>query len=582
MSRDPLPCDEHLRVPRVRAVHLIVVVALSGGLLAADFTISAMQTQTLRNSPTAQSLNVDAIVSALIPGWTRLLRAFTIPGFAAALVGSAVLLRQKRRRASSALQPGHWLVLSLALGGALAAIARPFELLDLVLFYSQRWPSKVLVAVALLNVVAVGAIRGVAAVRLRDGWQWRLLLALCAASALQGLFLLAVACYPSSRVWSWMPVLAWLLPCWWAFLLLTGAAVAIIDWPHWGDRDWAHWLGVSLWTLYGTATLLLVLAAPWALGISRAPAKHATGSGEATEALRAKGPAYRRIDWKADDFFADPGAISLCEAIEAKDLAAIARLANSGVNVNARGRGNMTPLLWAFPVGEDVFAKLLDLGADPNVRLTERVWPLLFEKDASVMSASASPLVLEPGPTHESYFGRVPMENYLRLVLEHGGNPNAEDAIGRTPLFYAHTPESIAELLRFGADIEHRDRTGFTALYSEIAGRSSGGALALLKAGADYRIAEHKGWDVVLRLERDKMEVEKKRRGAWDEWAERSAAPVRGWLANEGVNWQAARAALESREAMNGLKNLPADYKNRPWLPQRPTLKKPDAEAKKP
>ena len=59
---------------------------------------------------------------------------------------------------------------------------------------------------------------------------------------------------------------------------------------------------------------------------------------------------HQRLKWKAEDFFTDPGVISLCKAIEAKNLKEIDRLVKSGnVNVNAKGRGNMTPLLWRFP-----------------------------------------------------------------------------------------------------------------------------------------------------------------------------------------------------------------------------------------
>ena len=88
---------------------------------------------------------------------------------------------------------------------------------------------------------------------------------------------------------------------------------------------------------------------------------------------RLYGPPHQRLKWKAADFFTDPGVISLCKAIEAKDITEIDRLVKSGVNVNAKGRGNMTPLLWAFPMGEEVFGKMLDLGADPNVQLTEKI-----------------------------------------------------------------------------------------------------------------------------------------------------------------------------------------------------------------
>jgi hypothetical protein len=62
----------------------------------------------------------------------------------------------------------------------------------------------------------------------------------------------------------------------------------------------------------------------------------------------------------------------------------------------------------------------------------------------------------------------------------------------------------------------------------------------------------------------------------------RALQPLFDWLTKEGVNWEAAKKALNTPEIRNKLKNLPADYKHRPWLPQRPTLKKPTAKADKP
>ena len=100
---------------------------------------------------------------------------------------------------------------------------------------------------------------------------------------------------------------------------------------------------------------------------------------------RVTGPPHQRLKWKAEDFFKDAGVVSLCKAIEAKDLREIDRLVKSGVNVNAKGRGNMTPLLWAFPMGEEVFKRILDLGADPNVVFSEN---FLLLKNKSVVFAS--------------------------------------------------------------------------------------------------------------------------------------------------------------------------------------------------
>lgn len=130
---------------------------------------------------------------------------------------------------------------------------------------------------------------------------------------------------------------------------------------------------------------------------------------------------HQRLKWKAEDFFTDAGVISLCKAIERKDTAEIDRLVKSGVNVNAKGRANMTPLLWAFPTGEEVFKKMLEMGADPNVKLTE---DYLLLNNKSVVFAAVE---LTDGLMHHQYFYDVPMDNYLKLVLDHGGDPNAED-----------------------------------------------------------------------------------------------------------------------------------------------------------
>ena len=293
------------------------------------------------------------------------------------------------------------------------------------------------------------------------------------------------------------------------------------------------------------------------------------------------GHPHHRLKWKAEDFFSDPGVISLCKAIEAKNLGEIDRLVKSGVNVNATGRGNMTPLLWAFPMGEIVFKKMLELGADPNVKLTENC---LLLKGKSVTFASVK---LVDGLMYSQYFYDVPMDNYLKLVLEHGGNPNGEDLDGETPLFCVketarRVPEKIRLLLDAGADINHRNSQGETPLVSAVVWRKDY-LLCLLKAGADYRIADNGGGDLILDLEHLKMpQGPGGQAQSFLDWEVAQAKPVFDWLTKEGVNWEAARAALKSPETRRNLPNLPADYKHRPWLPQRPTLKKPNAKPGKP
>jgi uncharacterized protein len=293
---------------------------------------------------------------------------------------------------------------------------------------------------------------------------------------------------------------------------------------------------------------------------------------------------HQKLKWKAEDFFTDKSVVALCKAIEKKDLAEIDRLVNSGVNINAKGRENMTPLLWALPMGEEVFKKMLELGADPNVKLTK---DYLLLSNKSVVFAAVE---LTDGLLHRQYFYDVPMDNYLQLVLEHGGNPNAEDLDKKTPLFWIQNRSLKVEekmvrlLVAAGADINHRDCQGKTPLI-DAAGRA-GYFLCLLKAGADYRIVDNNGSDAVLWLDSTRRSLEKQMQERPNDESTKSQLaafqPVVDWLAKDGVNWEAARAALNSPKTLKDLDNSPINYKHRPWLPQRPTLKKPEAKAKKP
>ena len=216
---------------------------------------------------------------------------------------------------------------------------------------------------------------------------------------------------------------------------------------------------------------------------------------------------HQRLKWRAEDFFTDKGVVALCKAIEKKDITEIDRLVKSGVNVNTKCRGNMTPLLWAFSMGENVFKKMLELGADPNVKLTERVLPVAFEPGDSVTIACATHDIID-GLLHDGYLRGVPMDSYLELVLQHGGNPNIVDAKEETPLFRlersipSKLPVRARLLVAAGADINHRNRQGVTPLI--CATREAGYAFCLLKAGADYRLVDNDGWDFVILLQRTK------------------------------------------------------------------------------
>jgi hypothetical protein len=190
---------------------------------------------------------------------------------------------------------------------------------------------------------------------------------------------------------------------------------------------------------------------------------------------------HEKCGWKAEDYFDDPQVISLCRAIEANDVAEIDRLVAAGADVNAQGKGKMTPLLWAFPDNKlERFKRLLEHGANPNV---------VIESDFNTrggMSAGDS-------VTHMACKTAFP--GYFEAVFEHGGDPNlTENAIisNETPLFTlikGNAPNKKAKiklLIDKGADLDHIDGGGLTPTMTAVGWSGQYEiALMLLDAGAD-------------------------------------------------------------------------------------------------
>src|SRR5205807_1494786 len=76
-------------------------------------------------------------------------------------------------------------------------------------------------------------------------------------------------------------------------------------------------------------------------------------------------------------------------------------------------------------------------------------------------------------------------DEVIKLLLEHGADPNVRDAKGRPLLLLDPTDETVKALLAHGADPSARDGEGQTALMAAARERSAGAVKALLEAGAD-------------------------------------------------------------------------------------------------
>ncbi len=178
----------------------------------------------------------------------------------------------------------------------------------------------------------------------------------------------------------------------------------------------------------------------------------------------------------ASQIFSDSQVLALARAAETGDVKKIDELVKTGVDVNARGRGNVTPLLRSYLARNfEGFDCLLKHGANPNL-----------------LDEAGSAVVLLASQDKDS--------QYLRRALECGGNSNLVNTGNRysknsTPLLYAiglSRVENVKLLADAGADCNRPDGIGRTPLSSALEGKWDI-AIVLIKAGADIHTTNRFG-----------------------------------------------------------------------------------------
>lgn len=191
---------------------------------------------------------------------------------------------------------------------------------------------------------------------------------------------------------------------------------------------------------------------------------------------------HAKMGWKASDYFEDPQVIALCEAIEKNDIQEVDRLVDAGADVNAKGKGNMTPLMWAFPDNQiKRFKHLLQLGANPNV---------VTESDFGVSNG------FHAGDSVTHMAARTAFPGYFEAVMENGGDPNLLDKKEQSTLLHAVISAGVPDakdrvqiLIDKGADLDALDQNGTPPVRYAVGWfRQFDIALQLLKAGADPNV----------------------------------------------------------------------------------------------
>ena len=254
-------------------------------------------------------------------------------------------------------------------------------------------------------------------------------------------------------------------------------------------------------------------------------------------------PMSQKLGWKPADFFTDPQVIALCHVIEANDLDRMRRLIDAGVDINTRGKGNNTPLLWAyFDNQPERFRLLLEHGADPNVVISENLDRRgIIPEGTSVTHIAA-----------HSWFPR-----HFELVMQFGGDPHLLDQRRNTPLYSVITGtatdkiERIQLLIDAGADLNYRSEDSHATAVSKAVSWFGQYELALflLKSGADPDVYDYNSNSKLVHTvlkERDKLRYDgPEQQAAYDRLVD--------WLKQNGADFEAAQADLDLWKAWSDL-----------------------------
>jgi len=178
-------------------------------------------------------------------------------------------------------------------------------------------------------------------------------------------------------------------------------------------------------------------------------------------------------------------------AAQAGDLYGVKLVIDCGVNPNIQNKDGDTPLHSAALNGKSEVVKLLlEHGADPNIQNKDGMTPLHFATEYSPwhFAARYSPW---DSATERGYL-RV-----VKLLLEHGADPNIQNKDGMTPLHFATergSPEVVKLLLEHGADPNiQENKFGWTPLHYAVSRCHVDVVRVLLDHGADLTIRDNKG-----------------------------------------------------------------------------------------
>ncbi len=269
----------------------------------------------------------------------------------------------------------------------------------------------------------------------------------------------------------WLAKLFWIVACGSVLLVLVPG---LDEWNH-PRGQFSGLAAISLFAIVGCLAVVVAIVAairkPMAYGIGLAlvsvPAVWFVLNSASNLAQRAAAPSIADQE-TGRGYFSTPADRALAEAIVAGDAAKVASLAPAA-NLGAVGWGNMTFMRLALENGHanhEVLAILLRNGIDPDQSASILYEMIYSQKDEALLR-----VVIDSGVDLSKHMGRGSWFSFvgynwpegLALVLDHGANTEAQDAMGYTEIMRATRAQSwptVESLLAHGARIDHVGNDG--------------------------------------------------------------------------------------------------------------------------
>lgn len=195
---------------------------------------------------------------------------------------------------------------------------------------------------------------------------------------------------------------------------------------------------------------------------------------------------------KAKDYFESEAQIRFVEAVAKGDDVRMGELLEQGADVDAVGKKEMRPLFWALAKQSlKGFTFLLEKGADPN----------FYMEDIDNHPHQHKPSLME-------FLAEADAQQYLKLALEHGGNPNlvvesyypdgrlsSRNTIISSAIM-RNQSENVRILAEAGANLDYQNSAKQTPMMTAAGIKNFEIVHLLLEKGADPTLENR--WDMNL------------------------------------------------------------------------------------